>query len=183
MITIEAAKKEGYTDTLKMKGLMPGKEYVIMSLSKRYDEPLSGESQYGTWYLYNMDIHEYKTFDMGKEKFVTEVFDEPREAGYFCGGDSGMYRKISSTAPGQKFKVTMEEMDNGKTKYVTEDIVSDNSQQSTTVSTESSEGDEIADFIKSKVLVLGPEDMAIMAATKYGKTVDEIKATYGGLLK
>ena len=178
MITIETATKEGYTDTLKMKGLMPGKEYAIIALGGRYDEPLTGESQYGTWYLFDLDVYEYKTFDMDKEGFITEKFDTPKEAGYFCGENSGMYRKLSTLQPGDKIKVTMEEMDNGKTRYVMEDL---NSVKN--ISSESSEADEIAEFIKGKVSVLDTQDIVSLVATKYGKSSEEIKSTYGGLLK
>ena len=176
MITIEAAKKEGLKPTLKMKDLIPEREYVIMSVSPAYDEPLSGESKYGTWYLYGVMIHEYNTVDLKTLKEEKKVFDSPEEVSYFTNEGATMKKKLDSTAPGTRFKVTMEENEsNGKKYYIATDIDEEPTMPAAQAAEPDKGDEEIVAMYKSKLTVLGEEDALMFTATKFGITVDELK--------
>lgn len=117
MITIEKEKREGLKPTLKMKALNPS-EYAIISKTGEFDEPMTGESQYGKWFLYDITVHEYKTLDPATE--AMKVFTPDQNASYFTGEHANVKKALDSAKDKQKIKITMVEGDNGKMVYKTE---------------------------------------------------------------
>ena len=85
-MVIKLETKEGYEQaTLKFKALVEG-EYLIVS--KVFDEPLSGPSQFcknteGRWYKFALNLEEYTAIDMAAMK--KDIVTNAGEVGYFDG--------------------------------------------------------------------------------------------------
>jgi hypothetical protein len=133
-IELKKAQNEDYAPTLKFKDLAK-KDYLIVS--KKFDEPLEGPSQYckntgGNWYLFKLDLHEYSFLNDDEER---ETITEVQEVSYFDGDneyekDDGSWFQTQGTvlkalnvaAVGEKIKITMAENAKGKKVYSTESL-------------------------------------------------------------
>ena len=80
VIEIKKSTNPEYKDTLKMSALAPF-EYAIVSKID-FEEPLTGESQYGEWAKFNVKVHSYKTFDPATGE--TKVETPEQECGLFA---------------------------------------------------------------------------------------------------
>lgn len=111
VVTLEDSKKEGYRPTLKFKALVDD-EYLIVS--KVFDEPKKGTSDYGEWHLYTLKLHEYDKIDM--KAMTRKVVKVEEECTYFTGpstrDDGSTYegticKVLANAAVGEKLKITM----------------------------------------------------------------------------
>lgn len=101
VIEIKKSNNEKYRDTLRMSKMLPF-EYAILS-KVDFKDPLTGESQYGTWAKYNVILHEYKTTDLNTGEAKV---DKPEvELGWFASGVS-LEPKLPQIEVGQKFRIT-----------------------------------------------------------------------------
>jgi hypothetical protein len=178
-IWIEKAKQEDRADLLKTKALTDH-EYVILSKSDRFDEPLSGETTHGTWYLYNIDVYEYVTVDLKTLQKEEKKFDEPLELGFFTDPDKKYFKDFSEMPAGTKFKIFME--DGKKMRRYTYEIVGDVPVvEETTADEPSNDTDEIKAFIKKSKPVMDEDDLLEFAANKFGTSKSMLKTIYDSL--
>ena len=98
--------------TLKTAKLLPF-EYVILE-KEEYVEPIRGTGEYGDWQKYSVRVIEYVTVDENTGDKITRK-DVNEVVSYFA--SKGIDKQIKDLPLNVKFKITMEQKDNGKGKF------------------------------------------------------------------
>jgi hypothetical protein len=177
-LTIEKAKKEGNSDLLKFKGLLDG-DYVIISKTDNFEEPITGEGQHGEWFLWNIHLHEYKMFDMATRLDDHKVYDEPLELGFFDDPKKAFHDALVEEPAGTKIKIFMVE-GKQRRKYDYE-IVADGEAPVKEAAPSTDDSDDIKAFLSKSKSVLSEEDLLNLAVSKFDVSKSLAKTIYDSL--
>lgn len=118
VIKIEEPRKEGQNRQLKLKKLLPA-EYAI--ISKEIAEPMTGTSQYGTWSLFTVKVHEFVSVNT---KTLEKTTEKPNESMSFFPSAKAA-EQLAEIPVGVRVKITAEEIEGNQgtfTKYVLEKL-------------------------------------------------------------
>lgn len=144
VIEIKKNANPEYKDTLKMSAMAPF-EYAIVS-KVDFEEPLTGEGQFGEWAKYNVKVHSYKTFDPATGE--TKVEAPEQECGLFASAKT-LRAGLDSVGLDTPVKITQESVE-GKA-YKIYKVVPANGSQVLETSAKSGKNEETATAPAEKV--------------------------------
>ena len=173
MIEIIPDKNEDYKPKLKMKAMLPF-EYVIAE-KVEFDEPITGNGQYGEWNMYTLEVSEFVTNDAKTGEKVVNT--ESTKVSYFA--SKTVHSEIKDLPQNVKFKITAEKKEGKMGEYNVYKVELLDKVEGAPLPSAKNVEVPVDDKIKAmKAGGVSADDVAALVTAQYDVTADFVKKRY-----